>query len=169
MIVLTGRQFGSLTCCINEADQVQEIPGENKSKRDISSPQTSTLEAEVLWENSLIVSSREWRPVFARPVKTLGRTDLCYSISTQLKSPFSTTTPSSVEIKECSALVLPGWLPMPVTDPRGRNQSFSQAYLSSNVRTAQYPMHHNPTLDINSMRLVTRKPVTQNESKAQMP
>lgn len=50
----------------------------------MSSPQTSILESQVLWENRLIVSSQERRPVFGRPVKML----LCHSISIQLKSPF---------------------------------------------------------------------------------
>lgn len=54
----------------------------------MSSRQTSIPEAQVLWENRLIVSSQEWRLVFTRPVETLGKTDLCYRVSVQLRTPF---------------------------------------------------------------------------------
>jgi len=64
----------------------------------------------------------------------------------------------------CSAL--PGWIPMLVTVTRGRNQicSLRQAcrLMSEEPRT--------PSLraGINSMRLVTSRPVIQEESRARM-
>lgn len=69
----------------------------------------------------------------------------------------STSTPSAAEIKECSALVLPGWIPTLVRDPRGRNQPFSQAYLSSNVRGAQDPPNQGWTPTVWGLSLWPRR------------
>lgn len=84
-IIFTGWQVGSLTLSlgnyINQSDQVQEIPGDNKLEIERSAPQTSILETQVLWGNRLIVLRNG-------PAQILGRTDLHYSLSIQLTIPF---------------------------------------------------------------------------------
>lgn len=124
LAIFNGWEIGNLTSslgsCINQSDQVTEIPRENKLVTERSTPRASPLAAQVLRGNRLVIRSQKWRPALARPAHTLGRTDLPCGISIWLTIPFWL-----VSHLQTVALVLHDWIPMLVTVPSRRNQSRS--------------------------------------------